>query len=188
MSRRLLLLGLVFTAPVFGGTEALDAVLGALAGRRHGEAAFTEKQFLSILKHPLESSGVLIFDAPQHLEKRTLEPRPESLVLDGNRATVQRGARRREFDLQSYPQLIPLIESLRATLAGDRAALERQFHLDFSGNLSHWTLKLSPLDARLTRTVAEVQIEGDHDNLIEVRMLQPDGDRTLLKLQPSAVR
>jgi len=61
----------------------LDAVMGLLAMRRHGRVEFIEQQFLAVLDHPIESSGELRYDAPDHLEKRTLLPRSESLVLAG---------------------------------------------------------------------------------------------------------
>src|ERR1700720_3396338 len=103
----------------------LDAVLGLLAMRRHGRVEFIEQQFLAILDHPIESSGELRYDAPDHLEKRTLLPRPETLVLAGGVLTGERGGRRRVLDLLRCPQILPFVESIRATLAGDRSALER---------------------------------------------------------------
>ena len=61
----------------------LDEVMRLLAMRQHGQVEFVEQHFLAILKHPIESSGEMRYDAPDHLEKRTLLPRPETLVLDG---------------------------------------------------------------------------------------------------------
>ena len=103
--------------------------MALLSQRRHGEADFTETQYLAMLKQPLNSSGVLIYEAPDHLEQRTLKPRPQTVVLDHGMLTLQSGQRRRTLRLAEYPQLAPLIDSVRATLAGDRAALERRFEL-----------------------------------------------------------
>ena len=129
--------------PAENGADELNAVLQSLSARRHGEVDFVEQQFLSMLKRPLESSGNLIYDAPNRLEKRTLEPRAESLVLNGNVLTLQRGRRNQVLDLTAYPQVLPFVESIRATLAGDRAALESDFRLEFSGKLPRWTLVAS---------------------------------------------
>src|SRR3984957_20565587 len=111
------------------GTD-LDAVMGLLAMRQHGCVEFIEQQFLSVLDHPVESSGELRYDAPDRLEKRPLLPHPETLVLSGGVLTVQRGEHRHVLDLQRYPQIQPFVESIRATLAGDRSALERIFHVE----------------------------------------------------------
>ncbi|HLZ97765.1 MAG TPA: LolA-related protein [Steroidobacteraceae bacterium] len=171
-----------------GGGDALDEVMHSLAQRRHGQVSFVEQQFLSMLKRPVESYGELIYDAPNRLEKRTVEPRPETLVVDGEVVTVLRGRRSRVLDLKAYPQILPFIESIRATLAGDRAALERLFRLEFTGSETRWTLGLTPLDAQLAKTVAEIRIDGARDELTRVEIRQPDGDRSLMTLRAHSGR
>jgi outer membrane lipoprotein-sorting protein len=172
--------------PAEDGTDGLDTVLQSLSARRHGEVDFVEQHFLSMLKRPLESSGNLLYDAPNRLEKRTLEPRAESLVLNGNILTLQRGRRNQVLDLKTYPQILPFVESIRATLAGDRAALERVFRLEFSGKLARWTLVLTPLDAQVAKSVAQVQIDGSASDLLRVEIRQADGDRSLMTLRARA--
>jgi hypothetical protein len=182
--RALIICLLGFTSiAAHGAADDLDAVMHLLAARHHGEVSFVEQQFLSLLKRPIESSGELIYDAPNRLEKRTLEPHPESLVLADNVLTVQRGHRSHVLELKSYPQILPFVESIRATLAGDRGALERVFRLDFSGGLERWTLVLVPLDAQVAKTVSQVQIDGSRDDLLKVEIRRADGDRSLMTLR-----
>ena len=107
------------------GFSDLNQVMSLLAMRQHGRVEFVEQQFLAVLKQPIESSGELRYDAPDRLEKRTLKPHAETLVLTGGVLTVERGHNKRVMDLHSYPQVLPFVESIRATLAGDRASLER---------------------------------------------------------------
>jgi outer membrane lipoprotein-sorting protein len=175
-----------FGAAAAQAADDLDAVMHLLAARRHGEVSFVAQHFLSVMKRPVESSGELIYDAPNRLEKRTLEPHPETLVLAGDVVTVQRGRSRHVLELKSYPQIIPLIESIRATLAGDRAALERVFRLEFMGDVERWTLVLVPLDAAVAKTVARVQIDGYRDVLLKVEIRQTNGDRSLMTMRPPA--
>jgi len=47
--------------------------------------------------------------------------------------------------LRAYPEVAGMIESLRATLAGDRQALERVYRLSLAGTSDDWTLELTPL-------------------------------------------
>jgi len=155
-----------------------------MAQRRHGEAEFSEKKYLSVLKQPLESSGLLIYDAPDHLEQRTTLPRPQSVVLDHGTVTMHIGQRERVLRLADYPQLAPLIDSIRATLAGDRAALERVFELDFSGTLEHWQLRLEPRAAPLTATLKRIDMQGQRDAVHEVQVWQSDGDHSLMSITP----
>src|SRR6266702_2708446 len=160
----------------------LDQVMGALAQRKHGHVTFVEKKYIALLDRPVESSGELLYDAPDRLEKKTLEPKPESLVLEGGTVSAQRGRRHYVLDLKQYPQVVPFIESIRATLAGDRAALEQVFKVDFAGSFDRWALGLVPLDPKLARTVKEIHIEGEKDLIRTVETLEPDGDRSLLTI------
>ena len=168
------------------GAGDLDTVMSLLAQRQHGRVEFVEQKFLSILDHPIESSGELRYDAPDRLEKRTLLPRAETLVLDGSVLTMERGGHRRVLDLHRYPQIQPFVESIRATLAGDRAALERVFHVEFAGGVRRWSLTLAPLDRQLQRTIKQVQIDGSQDQLQRVEIRQTDGDRSLMTLRTPA--
>ena len=179
-------LSVFLPALAIGAADGLDDVMRLLAMREHGRVEFVEQQFLKILDHPLESSGELRYDAPDRLEKRTLQPRRETLVLAGGTLTAERGGRTRTLDLHRYPQVLPFVESIRATLAGDRSALEKVFRVDFNGGIERWTLTLAPRDAELERAVKQVQIDGMGDQLIRVEIRQPDGDRSLMTLRPAA--
>jgi hypothetical protein len=158
----------------------LDQLMALLAQRRHAEASFTEEKYLSVLKQPIRSSGRLIYDAPDHLEERTLAPRPQSVVLDHGLLSMKIASRSRTLRLADYPQLAPLIDSIRATLAGERAQLEKTFQLSFSGDLEHWQMHLTPRDAQSVLT--QIDLAGEHDRVSEVRMQQRDGDRSIMHI------
>jgi outer membrane lipoprotein-sorting protein len=183
LSARPAVLGLALLGCGTGRAAAadLDEIMHLLAARRHGEVSFAEQQFVSLLKHPVESSGELVYDAPGRLEKRTLEPHLEILVLDGGVLTLRRGHRSQVLDLKAYPQVLPFVEGIRATLAGDRNALERVFHVEFAGDVGHWTLTLVPRDGD-PKTVAQVRIDGARAELSKVEIRQADGDRSVMTL------
>ena len=162
-------------------------LLRLLAERRHDHVTFTEVQQLAILDRPLHSSGELLYDAPDRLEKRTLEPRREDLVLEHGMLSVERDHHRRSVALRDFPQAVPLVESLRATLAGDRAALARYFTVQFSGTLAHWTLELTPTDAALKRSVQHIVITGETDRIRTVQIRQSDGDTSTLTIGAEVV-
>jgi hypothetical protein len=163
---------------------AFDELLALLAQRQHGHASFTEVQTLAMLKEPLTSSGELFYEAPDHLEKRTLKPTPESLVLEHGTLRAQHGHRTRVIEVADYPQVVPFVESIRATLAGDRAALERYFDITFEGDVGHWTLRLKPKDPGVAKSVAEITLGGEHALIATVAIRQSDGDHSLLTIGP----
>jgi outer membrane lipoprotein-sorting protein len=185
MSRLALALACVLAAGTAMAPSPLDQLLQLLAARQHGHVSFTEVQELHMLERPLHSSGELLYDAPDRLEKRTLSPRPETLVLEHGVLRMQRGQHTRVLALHDYPQVVPFVESIRATLAGDRAALEHYFTVSFSGTLAHWTLELVPLEATLARTVQQVRISGEGDALHTVEIRQSDGDGSVLTIGPA---
>jgi hypothetical protein len=161
-------------------SAAFDQLLKLLAERHHDHVTFTEVQELAILDQPLHSSGELLYDAPDRLEKRTLEPHPEDLVLEHGMLSVERDHHRRSVSLRDFPQAVPFVESLRATLAGDRAALARYFTVRFAGTLGSWTLELTPTDKALKRSVQHVLITGETDRIRTVQIRHSDGDTSTL--------
>jgi hypothetical protein len=162
----------------------LDQLMSLLAQRRHGEALFSEEKYLSVLKQPLKSSGELIYDAPDHLEQRTLTPKPQSVVLDHGVLSMHVGSHVRTLRLADYPQLAPLIDSIRATLAGDLAALQRVFDVEYSGSLDQWQLHLTPRDSHLGAMLLQIELRGERDAVREVQVRQRDGDRSIMHVTP----
>ena len=121
---------------------------------------FIEKKFIAMLEEPVESSGELFYTAPDYLEKRTLKPKPESMILDHDTLVIERGRQKHHLQLQDYPELAAFIDSIRGTLAGDRKALERNYRLSLEGTVEHWTLQLLPVDEKMQAVVKRIRIAG----------------------------
>jgi outer membrane lipoprotein carrier protein LolA len=166
--------------------DALDGLMQQLAARRHGQVSFHELHWSALLERPLESSGELVYEAPDRLEQHTVTPRPETLVLDHGTITVQRGKRRYVLALADHPEVGALVDSIRATLAGDRATLERSFRVALEPGGAAWTLRLEPREARLARLVSRIVITGSGDALATVEITRADGDHSLLTIGSSA--
>ncbi|RAQ15254.1 outer membrane lipoprotein carrier protein LolA [Burkholderia cepacia] len=162
----------------------LDRLMSTLAQHKSGRATFTETKYLSIATQPVESSGELVFVAPDHLEKHTLSPKPEQLVVDGDMLTVERNNRKYTLALARYPELGAFIDSIRATLAGNRFALEQVYQVALAGRGDDWTLTLTPLDSRMLKVVSTITLDGTRDLLRSVAIRQADGDRSVMRLQP----
>jgi hypothetical protein len=162
----------------------LDHLMSLLARRQHGEVTFAETDYLALLDRPVKSSGVLLYQAPAHLEKRTLLPKQESLVLDGDQLTVRRGHRTYHMQVSAYPQVALYVDAMRDTLAGNEAALRKVFKVALSGTPQDWKLELVPLDPSVARKVRQVTISGAGDVIRSVEILQADGDRSVMTLAP----
>jgi outer membrane lipoprotein-sorting protein len=184
--RAIIWLALLLSPIVQAAPLGIDQLMSSLAKHPQGAATFTEKKFISMLDQPVESSGELLFIAPARLEKRTLKPRPETMVLDGDTLTLERGSRKHVLQLKDYPEVAGMIESIRATLAGDRQALERVYHLALDGDKERWTLTLTPLDPKVGAVIARIRMEGARDDVRSVEILQADGDSSLMNIEKRA--
>ncbi|NMF88032.1 outer membrane lipoprotein carrier protein LolA [Aromatoleum petrolei] len=188
-SMRLLVAALLAAASLLHGPQAGAAeswtvaqLMQALGKHRSGQATFQERKYLAVLDQPVESSGELRFQAPDRLEKITLKPRPEALVLEGNNLSVTRGKKQFNVRLSDYGEVAGFIDSIRATLAGDRDTLERTYALHLAGNAERWTLTLLPRDTRMAEVVTRINISGSRGLLREIEILQADGDRSVMEI------
>ncbi len=158
--------------------------MALLAQRQHGEVTFVEEDHLTVLTRPLKSSGVLIYDAPGHLEQRTLKPHRITLVLDHGALTVIRGGHTYHIELSAHRQIAPYIDAVSDTLSGNRAALERLFQVRFEGRLARWTLTLRPREARSSH-IRRIRIEGARADIRSIGIVKSNGDHSQMTLGPA---
>jgi len=186
---RLMLVALVLMlAPVISHAADwdIDQLMRGLAQTKSDHASFVEKKFIAMLDKPVESSGELFYTAPDHLEKRTLKPKAESMTVDGGTLVIERGRQKHRLQLQDYPELAAFIDSIRGTLAGDRNALERNYRLSLGGTSEHWTLQLLPLDEKMQAVVTRIRIVGVRDAVRSIEITQADGDSSLMLIEKLA--
>lgn len=158
---------------------SLSELMQQLGQKKSGTATFVEKKYIAMLKQPLESSGELAFTAPDRLEKRTLKPKPEAVLLEGNKLTLERNdGRKMSVNLADRPEVSAFVESIRATLSGDRTALERYYTPALSGGSEQWQLSLTPLQPRMQKVISQIRIAGARAQVKTIEFLQADGDRS----------
>lgn len=179
------------TAATSTAPADLASLLALLGSQRERRAAFVERRYSALTRAPLESRGRLLFRAPDRLEKQTLSPQRETVRIDGGTVTIEglpvRGVpERRSLQLADIPLLAALVESLRATLAGDLARLQRHYTPRFRVLERGWELVLAPVDAQLAAAVTRVVLRGRGDAVAMVEILEAGGDRTELSITPVA--
>ncbi len=159
----------------------LDALMTRLAQRKSGEAAFSEQRFVQGIDVPLIASGTLGFEAPDRFVRRTLQPRPETMAVDGNKVTLSRSGRSRSFSLDAAPEMLGLVEAVRATLTGNGATLRRIFKTELSGDAGRWRLALTPIESG---QVKRMLINGQGGEVQQIEMELLGGDRSLMTIEP----
>jgi len=171
-------------APAFASGFDLAELTAQLARVKSGEATFSEKRRVEMLDRTLESSGRLVFRAPDTFIRETLKPRREKLEVNGNVLTMSLGERSRTMQLDSAPEAAVIVEAIRGTLTGNRESLERLFDATVSGSAQQWSLELVPRDLRLRGQVASVRVSGRGPAVREVQVLLADGDRSTMTIEP----
>ncbi len=161
----------------------IDRLMQGLAQTRSGHAGFTEKKYIAILDRPVESSGELFYSAPDRLEKHTIRPKPESMILDNGTLVIERGRQKHTLQLQDYPELATFIDSIRGTLAGDRKALERNYRLSLEGGVERWTLQLLPVDEKMQAVIHRIRITGVRYAVRSIEINRTDGDSSLMLIE-----
>lgn len=144
-----------------GRQVTLDGLLARFRAMPGLEAQFREEKHIALLAAPLVDEGVLRFAPPGRLLRRIERPSPSALRVDGDRLEVSEGSETRTIDLSDSPLVHAFVESFRALLAGDRAALERHFTLGFEpGTGGSWRLSMKPKDAGLAKAIRRIEVQG----------------------------
>jgi hypothetical protein len=153
----------------------LVASLGRPAPAR---TPFAEARFMKVLDKPLVVSGELAWLGGDRLERTVEHPTREVSTIANGEVTQQREGRApRSFSLKRAPQLQLLLDSFVALLGGDSSRLEEAFVVQHSADGSdHWTLTLTPRDAKIAQTVSRIDIDGSRNEPRCMRMQEADGD------------
>ena len=177
---------LLCSASALAHAEAfdIDQLMAELARNRGGEATFVEKRYLAVLDKPVIATGEMRYTAPDRLDKRTLTPKPETVVLDKDTLTLERDNRKMSIRLIARPEVAAFVDSIRSTLAGNRASLEQNYRLALSGDVDAWVLTLVPNDSRIASLLQRITVKGVREQVLGIDYLQADGDRIEMRIEP----
>ncbi|MEO7728994.1 MAG: LolA-related protein [Burkholderiales bacterium] len=162
----------------------IEQLMQSLRQVTASKSRFVERKYLAVLNTPLESSGTLVYTAPGRLEKYTVLPKPETLLLEQDKLTIEYKERnqRRTLALQDYPVVWAFVESIRSTLAGDLNTLSRFYRVALEGSEDKWHLTLRPADPTTQSLVREIHIGGSKNNVRSIEIIEVTGDRSVMTI------
>jgi Outer membrane lipoprotein carrier protein LolA-like len=188
---RLMAAALAMAPALCATAAALDAraLIERLAKPAPAIVAFREVRFSALTTEPLIVSGELGYDGPASLERRVTQPYRETVSIRGESVRVEReGETARTFGLNRAPELRGLLSGFTALLAGDAAAIERNFRVAANGGDAAWTLELTPADSKSRRRLQQIVVTGRADTPMCFTMLTPNGGASVLLLGAAAER
>jgi hypothetical protein len=158
--------------PAWGA--ALMARLSQLPAR---SAVFHDEKHIAVLTKPLLSDGVLVYRRPRYLEKRTLTPRPETVIVDGDQITLTTAnGGTSTIALASRPELAAFIAAIRDPLTGDLSRLGQHFHIRMEGGMPAWRITLLPAEPGLQSQIRSVAITGADVLITAIDIVSTNGD------------
>jgi outer membrane lipoprotein-sorting protein len=184
-ARSLLAAGLLgFVASSAGQTWDLARLLEEMAQVPSSRSRFVETRHLAMLTRPVELKGSLSYERPHRLAKHVEAPFDETLTVDGEALSLvnRTSGEQRFLSLREQPALRALVESVRATLAGDRTQLERHYRVQFSGARDAWQMRLVPRDAQLRGYIASITLSGAGARLQRIESLESGGDSSVMTI------
>lgn len=174
---------LLLSLPAFAWD--VSDLMKTLASNPGGKATFIEKRQLAVLDKPLVMTGDLVYAPPAYLEKKVLTPKPEILILDGDKLRYESAGKKASININTQPELVGFIDSIRGTLTGNQKKLEDSYVLNLSGTPKRWTLILLPNDQQVAKFVSKIIISGREDKVTTIEYLQADGDKSVMTIQPA---
>jgi hypothetical protein len=176
-------------APCATAAPDAQALIGRLAKPAPATVAFREVRFSPLVNEPLIVAGELGYTDASSLDRRVTEPYRETVAIRGESVRVEReGSPPRSFGLNRAPELRGLLSGFTALLAGDAAALERNFIIVANGSEAAWTLELTPSDNRARRRLQQIVVNGRADVPQCFTMLTANGGASVLLLGTAADR
>ena len=173
----------VAAQPAAAQELAAGALMRQLAAVESSRATFVETRHSALLKEPLVLRGTLTYRRPAFLEKRVEQPYMERMAIDGDVLTLEtRRGRKLKTSASGSPGIAALVEGIRATRAGDLAALERHYEVRVAGRAERWSVTLKPVDAEVARYVTAMVFSGAAGRIARVEVQEAGGGRSVMDI------
>ena len=189
--RTVMVMFFIYIAPASAADNndvLLTSVMNRLAAVKSAKADFTEKKFVRLLDAPVESTGVLIYVAPDRFEKHTKNPVEERMTVERDVVTLDNVAKKKkqQIFIPQFPALAAIVDAMRGALSGNLPQLQQAFSIKASGTNQRWKLHLVPREANQYAYIHAVDITGRDDFIESIEIRQSDGDRSVMSMTRAA--
>ena len=163
----------------------LPQLMASMHGVRTASARFVETKFVQLLG----STAAILRHADLQRAGQAAKADAGAGAVPTDRQwrpphSRQPDGKTRDLSLSEVPEIGALVESIRATLAGDGATLTRYYAPTLSGTAGDWSLMLEPRDSRLRDLVTTIRIQGEGTVIRSIETVERDGDRTEMTITP----
>jgi hypothetical protein len=172
-------IGIVAAAGQPADVQALMHLLGRV---ERVEVAYQERVESGLIDTAIGTRGHLLYQAPDRIRRMSNDG--DGFVLDGDRMQLIKDNQvADELVVSDIEPLAALVGALRATFAGDLAALQANYRLDYGATEQAWTLDLAPRAMALSPLFQRIRIVGNGATIETIERLEANGDRRTLQMQ-----
>jgi outer membrane lipoprotein-sorting protein len=181
-----LLLGLfsacIATAATAGQPADVQALMQRLGRVERVEVVYQERVESGLIDTAIGTRGNLVYEAPDRI--RRISDDGDGFALDRDRIRlIGDGRITGELNVAEIEPLAALVGALRATFAGDLAALQADYRLDYGTTEQAWNLDLAPRGMALSPLFQRIRIIGNGATIETIEMLEANGDRRTMQMR-----
>lgn len=157
----------------------LERLLDGFAAMPGLSAEFREEKFMALLAEPLVNEGSLHF-AKGKLARHVTKPVASSVLIADGLLEFGDAGGKETIDLQQNPVVRLFVDSFVHIFAGDRAALEQLYAIQFTpGEGGSWVMVLRPRMSPIDKVIDRVILEGKQLAVAKMRIIEVGGDETI---------
>lgn len=169
----------------------IESLMVELSQVKHAKLEFLETKKSIFLITDTTIQGDMEYRAPDYIEKNTLSPFLEKVIIDGDTMSIEKtpttGKQEnlvlaQTYSVESHPVLKAAVESIRAMLAGNYDALKESYIIELSGPRTAWELSLAPKSDEILEYIEKINLAGEGIQIGKVVTIQADGDESTLEL------
>jgi outer membrane lipoprotein-sorting protein len=159
---------------------SLDGLFRRMASIESLECHFREEKHIALLSAPIVTEGAIHYVRPGRMARRATSPSSQVLLIDGSSLRMWDGSREETIDLASQPVVRSFVDSILSLLAGDRAALERNYTLALAPSPEGLILTLTPRSRPLDQFLRSIRFTMTPTyDLLRMEMQEVSGDSTV---------
>lgn len=170
-----------------------QSLMRILAEVKEAELTFVERRTSAFLIDEIKLTGRMVYRAPDNIEKLVETPFLENIKIEGDKILIEKisdsgSSSFRSYSLSSLDALNTTVEGIRATLSGDFIALIDNYEVELSGNLSDWSVLLTPKKPEVLAVIEKIAVSGSNSKIKVIETFDADGDESRLDLSYQVIR
>src|SRR5690554_2296023 len=140
---------------------------------------FVQYKHLSFLSREIETSGNMVFQAPDLLNWKYTKPYQYSIVFRKGKIHINDQGNKSSFDASSNKMFEKINKLIVGSVSGNMFD-DNEFTISYFKNKTHYVAKFIPKSKDLKKVIAEIELYFPFDTFVvsEVKLNESSGDYT----------